>query len=147
MLRYKINKISEISKDQLSSFYKRVYNKRYKSLVNNWRWWYRAERSEFETLVLSIEDKIIGQAGVLPIDLKVGRNQIPAIWFVDFAILTEFQGKGFGQIFIHSLVKILPNPLFLNSGRITKSINHIALTIFSLIFKSTGSKPAWPIIF
>tara|TARA_Y100000590_G_scaffold235345_1_gene265001 strand:- start:218 stop:1237 length:1020 start_codon:yes stop_codon:yes gene_type:complete len=111
MLRYKINKISEISKDQLSSFYKRVYNKRYKSLVNNWRWWYRAERSEFETLVLSIEDKIIGQAGVLPIDLKVGRNQIPAIWFVDFVIIPEFQGKGFGQILTKEWMKICPNQI------------------------------------
>ena len=33
--KYKINKISEVSKDQLSDFYKKTYYKRYKSLTNN----------------------------------------------------------------------------------------------------------------
>ena len=68
MLRYKIKKISEISKDELLSFYQRVYHRRCNSLANNWRWWYRADHSEFETLILLVDNKIVGQAGVLPID-------------------------------------------------------------------------------
>ena len=36
----KVLKISEVSKEQLSVFYKKVYPGRYKSLTENWQWWY-----------------------------------------------------------------------------------------------------------
>ena len=55
MLRYKINKISEIATEQLSDFYKKTYHKRHKTLTSNWRWWYRIGYSEFESLILSID--------------------------------------------------------------------------------------------
>ena len=111
MLRYKINKISEIEISHLSEFYKKIYHKRYKSLTNNWRWWYRVGYNEFEPLILSIDNKIIGQAGLLPIDLNILENKVPAIWFVDFAILNEFQGKGYGQILTKEWMKICPNQI------------------------------------
>ena len=111
MLRYKINKISEIGTDKLSDFYKKIYHKRYKSLANNWRWWYRIGHNEFEPLILSIDNKIIGQAGLLPVDLNILESKVPAIWFVDFAILAEFQGKGFGQILTKEWMKICPNQI------------------------------------
>ena len=69
MLEYKIKKISQIDKSQLSDFYKKTYPQRHKSLTNNWHWWYRVGYSEFEPLILSVNDKVIGQAGLLPIDL------------------------------------------------------------------------------
>ena len=75
MLRYKINKISEIATEQLSDFYKKTYHKRHKTLTSNWRWWYRTGYSEFESLILSIDNKIIGQAGLLPIDLNILGNR------------------------------------------------------------------------
>ena len=62
MLRYKINKISEVPKDELLTFYKKVYKKRYKTLANNWRWWYRSDYSEYKPIVLSVDNKIIGQS-------------------------------------------------------------------------------------
>ena len=111
MLRYRINKISEISTVQLSDFYKKIYHKRYKSLTNNWRWWYRVGYNEFEPLILSIDDKVVGQAGLLPIDLNILENKVPAIWFVDFAILAEFQGKGFGPILTKEWMKICPHQI------------------------------------
>ena len=111
MLRYKINKISEIGTDKLSDFYKKIYHKRHKSLTSNWHWWYRVGYSEFEPLILSIDNKIIGQAGLLPVDLNIFESKVPAIWFVDFAILAEFQGKGFGQILTKEWMKICPNQI------------------------------------
>ena len=60
--RYKINKISEIATDKLLDFYKKAYFQRYKSLTNNWRWWYRVGLSEFEPLILSVDSRVIGQA-------------------------------------------------------------------------------------
>ncbi len=111
MLRYKINKISEIATNQLLNFYKKIYHNRYKSLTNNWRWWYRIGYNKFEPLILSIDNKIIGHAGLLPVDLNILENKVPAIWFVDFAILPEFQGKGFGQILTKEWMKICPNQI------------------------------------
>lgn len=111
MLRYKINKISEVQTDQLLDFYKKIYHKRYKSLAYNWRWWYRVGYNKFEPLILSVENKIIGQAGLLPIDLSIMENKVPAIWFVDFAILSEFQGKGYGKILTREWMKICPNQI------------------------------------
>ena len=111
MLIYKINKISEVDISQLSYFFKKIYKNRYKSLTNNWRWWYRSDYKEFEPLILSIKDKIIGQAGLLPIDIKIQDKKISAIWFVDFAILPEYRGQGYGHILTKEWMKICPNQI------------------------------------
>ena len=39
----KIKKISEIDSDKLFSFYKKIYPERFKSLTENWKWWYRVD--------------------------------------------------------------------------------------------------------
>jgi len=111
MLRYKINKISSIETTELLDFYKKVYYRRYRSLTHNWKWWYRAGYNKFEPLILSIDKKVIGQAGLLPVDLNILDKKIPAIWFIDFAILPEFQGKGYGKILTKEWMKICPNQI------------------------------------
>jgi len=111
MLRYKINKISEVENDLLSEFYKKIYQKRHNSLSNNWRWWYRVGHNEFEPIVILVDNKIIGHAGLLPIDLNILGKKIPAIWFVDYAILNKFQGKGYGKILTKEWMKICPNQI------------------------------------
>ena len=111
MLRYKINKISEVENDLLSEFYKKIYQKRHNSLTSNWRWWYRVGYNEFEPIVILVDNKIIGHAGLLPIDLNVLGKKIPVIWFVDYAILNKFQGKGYGQILTKEWMKICPNQI------------------------------------
>ena len=143
MLRYKINKISEVKNDLLSEFYKKIYQKRHNSLTNNWRWWYRVGYNEFEPIVLLVDNKIIGHAGLLPIDLNILEKKIPAIWFVDYAILSKFQGKGYGQILTKEWMKICPNQItFCNNFRVAKpklrclslpgcAINDEILTILS----------------
>ena len=73
-VKYKINKISEIATDQLSEFYKKTYYKRYKSLTSNWRWWYRVGYNELEPLILSVDNKVIGQAAYLPTNLNILGN-------------------------------------------------------------------------
>mgnify|MGYP006094264375 CR=1 FL=1 len=109
--KYKINKISEVAKDQLSDFYKKTYYKRYKSLTNNWRWWYRVGHTKFEPIIVSVENKVIGQAAFLPTELEIFGNKIQAIWFVDYAILPEFKGKGLGKIMYKEWRKICPNQM------------------------------------
>ena len=109
--RYKINKISEIDTNQLSDFYKKTNYQRYKSLTSNWRWWYRVGYTEFEPLIVSIDNKVIGQAAYLPTDLSILGNKVPAIWFVDYAILPEFRNKGLGKIMYKEWAKICPNQM------------------------------------
>jgi len=111
MLRYKIKKISEIDITQLSDFYRKVYFQRHKSLISNWRWWYRVGHGKFEPLLLLIDDKVIGQAGLLPTDLRIKEKKVPAIWFVDFVILPEFRGKGLGELLTKEWMKICPNQI------------------------------------
>ena len=110
-VKYKIKKISEIDTDQLSDFYKKTYHHRYKSLTTNWRWWYRVGYNEHEPLILETDDKVIGQAAYLPTDLNILGNKIPAIWFVDYAILSEFTGKGLGKVLCKEWMKICPNQM------------------------------------
>ena len=111
MQTYKISKISQIEKNQLSDFYRETYHKRYKSLTNNWRWWYRVGHSKFEPLILLLDNKVIGQAGLLPVDLNILKEKVEAIYFVDFAILPKYQRKGFGQILTKEWMKICPNQI------------------------------------
>ena len=145
MLTYKINKISEVETNSLSIFYKKVFFKRYKSLSQNWKWWYRVGHNNFEPLILSIDNKVVGQAGVLPVDLEIDGKKNQAIWFVDFAILPNLRGKGLGKILTKEWMKICPNQITfcnneslkifkkfgwshnLSSKRILKPINYFKL--------------------
>ena len=98
MPEYKIKKISQIDKSQLSDFYKKAYPQRHKSLTNNWHWWYRVGHSTLEPLIISVDNKVIGQAGLLPIDLNILESKVTAIYFVDFAILSKYQHKNFDYV-------------------------------------------------
>ena len=48
---------------------------------------------------------------MLPIELNILGKKTSAIWFVDFAILNEFQGKGYGKILTKEWMKICPNQI------------------------------------
>ena len=92
MQAYKISKISQIEKSQLSDFYRKTYHKRYKSLTSNWRWWYRVGYSKFEPLILSLDNKVIGQAGLLPIDLNLFLKKAKKIMKLPIQLLNESLG-------------------------------------------------------
>ena len=102
----KIQKISEINKEQLSTFYKKKFPERYKSLTENWRWWYRSE-----PLVLTLNNVMIGQAAYLPTELLIADKKIQAIWFQDYAVLPAFKGMGLGKLLSKEWMKICPNQM------------------------------------
>jgi len=110
-IKYKINKISEIDTAHLSEFYKKTFYQRYKSLTNNWRWWYRVGYNEHEPIILTLDNKVIGQAAYIPTSLNILGNKIPAIWFVDYAILPEYMGRGLGKFLCEEWMKICPNQM------------------------------------
>ena len=105
----KINKISEISKEKLLPFYKKLYPERYKNLTENWKWWYRVDKNFAEPIILSLDDKVIGQAAFLVNNLIVSKKQIPAIWFQDYAVLPEFMGFGLGKLLTKEWMKECEN--------------------------------------
>ncbi len=111
MLRYKIYKISEVDINLLSIFYKSTFKSRHKSLTNNLNWWYRTGYNNFEPLVLFSDNKVIGQAGLIPVDLLLNDKKIQAIWFTDFAILPEYRNQGLGSILTKEWMKICPNQI------------------------------------
>ena len=107
----KIKKISEISPDKLFNFYKKTYPDRFKSLTENWKWWYRFDKQFAEPLILLLEDKVIGQAAFLKNNIIVSNNKIPAIWFQDYAVLPDFIGLGLGKLLTQEWMKICPNQM------------------------------------
>ncbi len=109
--KYKINKISEIATDQLSEFYKRVFKNRYKTLTKHWKWWYRSGYLDYEPIVLISNNQVIGQAGLIPTKIQIEKKILPAIWFVDFAVLPEYQNQGLGKILTKEWMNICPNQI------------------------------------
>ena len=107
----KINKISEISKDKLLPFYKTLYPFRFRSLTENWKWWYRVNKKFAEPIVLSLDDKVIGQASFLVNNLIISNKKITAIWFQDYAVLPEFMGTGLGKLLTKEWMKVCPNQM------------------------------------
>ena len=107
----KVQKISEVSKEQLSVFYKKVYPERYKSLTENWQWWYRSDLNNSEPIILTLHNEIIGQAAYLPNEMLISGKKIEVIWFQDYAVLPKFMGKGLGKLLCKEWMKICPNQM------------------------------------
>ncbi len=107
----KVQKISEVNKEQLSVFYKKIYPERYKSLIENWQWWYRSDINNSEPIILTLNNEIIGQAAYLHNELMFSGKKVPAIWFQDYAVLPKFMGKGLGKLLCKEWMKICPNQM------------------------------------
>ena len=75
---------------------------------DNWRWSYRIGFSNFEPILIIIESKIVGMAGLIPTNLKINGKILKAAWFTDFHILKEFRNKGLGKILVKEWMKISP---------------------------------------
>ena len=111
MIDYNIISISKVKIDQLSEFYKKVFKNRYKTLTNHWKWWYRSNYLGYEPIILITDNKVVGQAGLIPIKIQIEKEILPAIWFVDFAVLSEYQGLGLGKILTKEWMNICPNQI------------------------------------
>lgn len=111
MINYSIISISKVKIDQLSEFYKKVFKNRHRTLSNHWKWWYRDNYLGYEPITLVVDNKIVGQAGLIPVKIQIGEEILPAIWFIDFAVLPEYQDLGLGKVLTKEWMKICPNQL------------------------------------
>lgn len=103
--KFHIKKISEIDKKQLTDFYQNSFNYQ-KTLLNNYNWRYRNRYNEHEPIVLIMDNQICGHAGLIPINFKIFKEQIKAIWFTDFFVIPKFRSLGFGKILTEEWMKI-----------------------------------------
>ena len=111
MIDYNIINISQVKTDHLAEFYQKVFNKRHNTMTRHWKWWYRNNYLGYEPLVLCSGNKVIGQAGLIPIKIRVDKEILPAIWFIDFAVLPRFQDLGLGKVLTKAWMKICPNQI------------------------------------
>ncbi|MDP3542063.1 MAG: GNAT family N-acetyltransferase [Elusimicrobiota bacterium] len=105
-----IRKASEVDEGALRLFYADAFPDRAAFLGAHWRWLYRVGRFPgVEPLVLLDGERVIGHAGAVPVVLdRLGARQT-AIWFVDFAILPEFQGRRLGAELTRAWMALCPD--------------------------------------
>ena len=104
-----IKKISEIDKSKLEVFYKKNFPFRYKTLTDNWQWWYNCKNINQHPIVLLHRDDVIGQAAHTPVSLKFNGKKINAFWFQDFVIDEKFSRRGLGKFLCLEWMKLTKN--------------------------------------
>lgn len=105
-----IRKASNVEEGPLRRFYTDAFPDRAEFLSRHWRWLYRVGRFPgIEPLVLVEGERVVGHAGVIPLTLSRLGREAAAIWFVDFSILPEFQGKGHGKALTESWMAMCPD--------------------------------------
>ena len=107
MDKFHIKKISEVNQKKLLQFYQNSFNFE-ETILDNYNWRYRKGFSEFEPLVLIINNQICGHAGLIPVNLKINNKIKKAIWFTDFYINPEYRSKGYGKNLTEAWMKICP---------------------------------------
>jgi len=102
-----IKKISEVNEVQLKEFYTNVF-KFEKSVLENYKWRYRIGHNNCEPIVLIVNNKICGHAGLIPTDIKLNNIKEKAIWFTDLFIESNYRSKGYGKLLTEEWMKICP---------------------------------------
>ena len=59
-----------ISKNLLYDFFKLAYPHRYTNLIEHWKWFYRLGYNDYEPIVIEVDSRIIGMAGLIPSKLR-----------------------------------------------------------------------------
>ncbi len=105
-----IRKASVITDEAMSLFYTAAFPDRAAFLSKHFRWLYRYRTFPgIEALVLVDGERVVGQAGVIPQKVSRLGVEATAIWFVDFSILPEYQGKGYGKELTKAWMEMCPD--------------------------------------
>lgn len=105
----RIGKASEAQEGALRRFYAGAFPDRAAFLAEHWEWLYRVGRFPgIEPLVLLDGERVVGHAGAIPVVLSHQGAQQTAIWFVDFSIVPELQGKGHGKALTEAWMALCP---------------------------------------
>ncbi len=106
-----IRPASSVEEPALRAFYAEAFPERAEFLSAHWRWLYRVgEFPGIEPLVLVDGGRVRGHAGAIPVKIKRG-GEPPrtAIWFVDFHVAHDLQGRGHGKALTEAWMKLCPD--------------------------------------
>jgi GNAT superfamily N-acetyltransferase len=105
-----IRKASTIEGSVMSRFYGDAFPERAGLLAGHWRWLYRVGRFPgIEPLVLVDGGRVVGHAGVIPLTISRLGREATAMWFVDFNLLPDYQGKGHGKALTEAWMAMCPD--------------------------------------
>ncbi len=131
----KILSASEVLPEVLRSFYSSVYPVRTTFLAENWGWINRAYYNNFRIpLVLLSEEKIIGHAGLIPVTIRVGGKNYPAAWFIDLAVLPEYQRLGYGSILVKKRMEFAEFQMTFPNNRSRGIFKNLGWQLYSNFF-------------
>lgn len=92
---------AEVRPGLLSHFYSSAYPLRAAFMDRNWSWINRAYyHGNRIPLVLISDEKVIAHAGLIPVTMQIGGKDHSAGWFIDLAVLPEYQRSGYGSILV-----------------------------------------------
>ena len=83
MEKIHIKKKSEVDKKELLDFYQYSFNLKNINL-EDYDWRYRYDLNSFEPLILEIDGKICGHAGIISNKIKILNDIKTGVWFTDF---------------------------------------------------------------
>ena len=94
---------ADVGSAALGRFYERMYPTRAEEIARHWRWLYRAGAgagagAEGAAPIVAVDaGEVVGHAGAIPVRIHGPGVDVPATWFVDFAVVPEAQGSGVGR--------------------------------------------------
>jgi hypothetical protein len=89
----------DVNPTLLIDFYKQVFSERNDFFQTNWKWLNRTSFYNNTTpLVLIFKNQVIAHAGMIPVSMVIADKIFTASWFIDFAVLPEFQRFGLGSM-------------------------------------------------
>jgi GNAT superfamily N-acetyltransferase len=88
--------------DALLSFLRRAYpGEPRRSDPAFWKWHFLenpyAGENDIPVWLVKSGPDIVGQMATIPIKLKVGEEEVQALWSIDFIVFPEFRGRGLGK--------------------------------------------------
>ncbi len=97
-----IKSAHDVDAGLLQEFYRAMFPD-YTALPNIWEW---LNRSSFHRnhipLVLEHKTRVVAHAGIIPFTVSLSGETFNAAWFIDFAVLPEFQRLGLGALLTDS---------------------------------------------
>ncbi len=107
MDKFHIKKVSEVDEDKLSEFYQNSFKQRNSNNYDS-SWRYRLGFNNYEPLVIEIDRKIRGHAGLIANKLKLKDEIKTGIWFTDFYIDKKYRSLGYGKLLTKAWMEICP---------------------------------------
>lgn len=105
-----IRPATEVDETALRAYYASAHEDRAAFLSAHWKWLYRVgEFRGVSPLVLVDGGKVVGHAGAIPVELSVAGKKATAIWFVDFSVAPELQGRGHGRTLTEAWMRMCPD--------------------------------------